>query len=155
MNRKAYVPTLISLVVSLGTLIVHAEPVYKSTMPDGKVLYGNAPAPGARKVEKMTTNTQNSGVQVSTPEQQQAVSRRESARQDEAARRAAEIEQLRNAVTQAEAELKAGKDPKEGELTGNARGGTRLNEEYAARQKLLEENVQAARKRLQEAEQAR
>jgi len=155
MNRKAYVPTLISLVVSLGTLIVHAEPVYKSTMPDGKVLYGNAPAPGARKVEKMTTNTQNSGVQVSTPEQQQAVSRRESARQDEAARRAAEIEQLRNAVTQAEAELKAGKDPKEGELTGNARGGTRLNEEYAARQKLLEENVQAARKRLQKAEQAR
>ena len=155
MNRKAYVPTLISLVVSLGTLIVHAEPVYKSTMPDGKVLYGNAPAPGARKVEKMTTNTQNSGVQVSTPEQQQAVSRRESARQDEAARRSVEIEQARNALAQAEAELKAGKDPKEGELTGNARGGTRLNEEYAARQKLLEENVQAARKRLQEAEQAR
>ena len=58
MNRKVYVPTLISLVVSLGTLIVHAEPVYKSTMPDGKVLYGNAPAPGAKKVEKMTMGTE-------------------------------------------------------------------------------------------------
>ena len=155
MNRKGYVTTLISLGLSLGLSLVHAEPVYKSVMPDGKVLYGNAPVPGAKKVEKMTTNTQNSGVQVSTPEQQQAVNRRESVRQDEATRRAVEIEEAKKALAQAEAEVKAGKEPKQGELTGNARGGTRLNEEYAARQKLLEENVQAARKRLEEAQQGR
>jgi hypothetical protein len=132
----------------------YAATVYKSTMPDGEVLYGNAPAPGAAKVEKIITNTQDAGIRMSTPEQKAHVDKQESQRQDEITRHAAEIEAARNALTQAEAELKAGKEPREGELSGNARGGTRLNEEYFARQKQLEDNVAEARKRLEQAQQA-
>jgi hypothetical protein len=133
----------------------YAGAVYKSTMPDGKVLYGNAPAPGAKKIEKMITNTQDAGVRIGTPEEKANVERRGGERQDEAARRQDEIEAARNALNQAEAELKAGKEPREGERSANARGGTRLNEEYFARQKQLEDNVAEARKRLEQVQQER
>jgi hypothetical protein len=132
-----------------------AQTMYKSTMPDGKVLYSAQPEPGAKKVEKMAPNTQNSGIQLSTPDQKRDLDHRESQRQEEASRRQAELDQLKDALTKAEAARDAGKEPQEGDFIGNARGGMRLNEEYLERQKTLEANVQDARKRLEEAQQAR
>jgi len=131
-----------------------AQTMYKSTMPDGKVLYSAQPEPGAKKVEKMVPNTQNSGIQLSTPDQKRDLDHRESQRQEEVSRRQAEIEQLKDALAKAEAARDAGKEAQEGDFIGTARG-ARLTEEYLERQKTLEANVQAARKRLEEAQQAR
>ena len=33
------------------TMSALAQPVFKSTMPDGKVIYGEKPVPGAQKVD--------------------------------------------------------------------------------------------------------
>ena len=131
-----------------------AQTMYKSTMPDGKVLYSAQPEPGAKKVEKMVPSTQNSGIQLSTPDQKRDLDHRESQRQEEVSRRQAEIEQLKDALAKAEAARDAGKEAQEGDFIGTARG-MRLTEEYLERQKTLEANVQAARKRLEEAQQAR
>jgi hypothetical protein len=48
-----------------------AEDVYKSTMPDGSVAYGESPQPGARRVEKIDARAAVSGAIVATPQEQQ------------------------------------------------------------------------------------
>jgi Skp family chaperone for outer membrane proteins len=143
-----------ALCLCLLAMPAAAQTMYKSTMPDGKILYSEQPVPGAKKVEKITPNTQNSGIQISTPDQKRDLDRRESQRQEEASRRQAEIDQLKDALTKAEAARDAAKEPQEGDFIGTARG-MRLTEEYLERQKTLEANVQDARKRLEEAQQAR
>jgi uncharacterized protein DUF4124 len=143
-----------ALCLCLLALPAAAQTMYKSTMPDGKVLYSAQPEPGAKKVEKMVPSTQNSGIQLSTPDQKRDLDHRESQRQEEVSRRQAEIEQLKDALAKAEAARDAGKEAQEGDFIGTARG-MRLTEEYLERQKTLEANVQAARKRLEEAQQAR
>jgi len=143
-----------ALCLCLLALPATAQTMYKSTMPDGKVLYSTQPEPGAKKVEKMAPGTQNSGIQLSTPDQKRDLDRRESQRQEEASRRQAELDQLKEALTKAEAARDAAKEPQEGDFIGTARG-MRLTEEYLERQKTLEANVQEARKRLEDAQQAR
>ena len=132
-----------------------AEQVYKSTMPDGKVIYGPEPASGAKKVEKITTKTQDSGVRISTPEQKRNLDQRQAQQQEQTARREAELGELKRALHSAEAAREAGREPHDGDFIGTARAGTRLNDEYWERQKTLEAAVQDARKRLEAAQQAR
>jgi Domain of unknown function (DUF4124) len=147
-------PSLGVVALCLLAMPVAAQTMYKSTMPDGKVLYSTHPEPGAKKVEKMAPNTQDAGIQMSTPNQKRDLDLRESQRQEEAARRQADLDQLKEALTKAEAAREAGREPQEGDFTGNARGGMRLNEEYLERQKTLEANVEEARKQLEEAQRA-
>ena len=148
MNRKSsklLVPALL-----LSACFAHADAVFKSTMPDGRILYGNEPVKGAKKVEKITPNTQDSGIRITTPNQKQGLDQRQSQREQESTQRQNELDQLKSALKQAEEAREAGKEPHEGDFIGNARGGMRLNEEYLERQKTLEKNVQEARKRLEE-----
>jgi len=128
------------------------EQIYKSTMPDGKVIYGPEPAPGAKKVEKITPRTENTGVQISTPEQKREVQQRQSQQAGQAGERKAELERLQRELQDAEAAREAGREPQEGETIGKAGGGTRLTDAYFERQKALEAAVQDARKRFQEAQ---
>ena len=146
MNRT--LRKLIALFVFFSACCAGADQVFKSTMPDGKILYGNAPVKGAKKVEKITPNTQDAGVRVTTPNQIQELGQRQSQREEENLRRQTGMDELKNALKQAEAAREAGKEPHDGDFIGNARGGMRLNEEYLERQKTLEVNVQEARKRL-------
>ena len=41
-----------------------ADPVYKSTMRDGRVIYGESPQPGAKRVDKVAAPPEVSGVVV-------------------------------------------------------------------------------------------
>jgi hypothetical protein len=59
---------LLSLAASGPAL---AEEVYKSTMPDGSVVYGESPQPGARKVEKIDARAAVSGAVIATPHDKQ------------------------------------------------------------------------------------
>lgn len=150
MNRT--LRKLIALLVFFSTCCLGADLVFKSTMPDGKILYGNAPVKGAKKVEKITPSTQDAGVRISTPNQIQQLGQRQSQQQEDSSRRQADMDQLKSALKQAEEAREAGKEPHDGDFIGNARGGMRLNEEYLERQKTLEANVQEARKRLDAAQ---
>lgn len=42
------------------------DPIYKSIMPDGRVLYGEAPAPGAKRVDKVATGPEHAGITVAS-----------------------------------------------------------------------------------------
>ena len=125
-----------------------AQTLYKSTMPDGKVIYGDKPVPGAAKVEPTKTAPATKGVTPPSPGEVKVLKELE---MDRAGRDAAES-QLRaaeKAVTDAEAALIAGREPREGERTGTASGASRLNDAYWARQKVLENAVEDARRNLE------
>lgn len=125
-----------------------AQTLYKSTMPDGKVIYGDQPAPGAVKVEAPNVAPASKGIAPLTPQDAQAAKRLDSDR----ARRDSTDNQVRaaeKALSDAEAALAAGKEPREGERLGTAKGGSRLSEAYFDRQKALEAAVEHARRNLE------
>jgi len=148
LTRRFFV-SLCTAMMGLYTGYCCAQAVYKSTMPDGRVIYGNAPAPGAKTAEPMAPRTENT-VRGATPEQQETVQRRQSEREQRDAKQA-KLAELEQALKQAEAARAAGREPLEGERTGTAGGGSRLNDAYWTRQHELEEAVAEARTRLDQA----
>jgi hypothetical protein len=124
-----------------------AQTLYKSTMPDGGVVYGDKPAPGAIKVEETRPDVSKGGISGTTAREQEALKELEKARlqregeQDKV--RAAE-EALRNA----EAARAAGKEPLASERIGTAGGASRITDDYNARQKKLDDAVEKARREL-------
>jgi hypothetical protein len=143
---------IIAFCLYLALAHAHAAPIFKSTMPDGEVIYGPAEVRGAKKVEKLIPNTTDSGIKLSTPEQKQSLDQRKAQEHDADFRHQTQIDQLKAALQSAEAQREAGREPHDGDFIGNARGGMRLNEEYWERQKQLEQAVVDARKRLEEAQ---
>jgi hypothetical protein len=120
-------------------------------MPDGKVIYGDKPAPGAARVEKTKPVTSKIGVE--------APSKREAATLEEleAARRGREraqdrVQEAEQALRKAEAARAAGVEPLEGERQGTAgKKVQRFADEYWERQKKLEQDVETARSELERA----
>jgi hypothetical protein len=52
-----------------GAAVAAGDPVYKSTMPDGRVVYGESPIQGARRVDKVATPPESAGIVTATPEE--------------------------------------------------------------------------------------
>jgi hypothetical protein len=58
----------LALVLGLSAFAAHAaDPTFKSTMPDGRVIYGESPQPGAKRVDKLPAPPESAGVVVATP----------------------------------------------------------------------------------------
>lgn len=146
------VPVLIAM-LSIVTG-AYAQAMYKSTMPDGRVVYGEKPEPGAKRVDKVEAPPPQTGTTVLTPAEKQTIDQRiqKRAASDEAQKR--DLENAHAQLKKAEAALEAGKEPLPGERQGTAGGFSRLTDEYWVRQKNLEAAVAAARKRVEQAEQA-
>jgi hypothetical protein len=122
-----------------------AQVLYKSVLPDGRVVYGDKPDPSATKVEETKPDISKRGIGGSTPRETEALkameesrTRRETA--DEKGRSA------QDALRAAEQARAAGKEPLAGERTGTAGGGSRLNDAYYDRQRKLDEDVEKARR---------
>jgi hypothetical protein len=164
-DRHVTRPTLLSLLTLLAVAAApaFAQMAYKSTMPDGRVIYGDKPEPGARKVEQISVAAPRTSPgaaaggsrgEEGSPNDQGRVKQ-----QEEAARaRSADREQRQQRVREAEQALKtaedakrAGEEPLPGERIGTAGGGSRLTDEYFERQKQLEQRVEEARRELSEA----
>jgi hypothetical protein len=126
-----------------------AETLYKSTMPDGRVIYGDKPAPGALKSEKQVLDTAPTGVVA--PKAPPAA--RKPAGTDDS--KEEKIRAAEKALKDAEAAQAAGKDPTAGDRQGTATGAQRLTDEYWARQKRLQEAVDLARANLEKARAAK
>ena len=133
-----------------------AQTIFKSTMPDGSVVYGAAPAPGrkGRELELLRVVDQRRH-----PRGRRHGERNE--RTEKTEREYRDRDELRAlASTQTErgaerefpesAHRKRAPEPLPGERIGTAGGASRLTEAYEERQKSLEAAVAAARKRLTE-----
>lgn len=127
-----------------------AQTLYKSIMPDGRVLYGDKPAAGAAKVEQIRPNTDKGGLGGNTTRQQETLNDIEKARLQREARQDG-VPEAAQALKDAEAARDAGKEPRANERTGTASGGSRLTDSYFERQRGLDEAVEQARRRLEEA----
>lgn len=129
-----------------------AQTVYRSTMPDGRVIFGDAPAPGAARVETLKTPAPPTVAPPATPEQVQQV--REAAEQRAEQRSDAQrrLEEARNELSRAEEAVAVGKEPLPGERLGLAGGGTRLSDEYWARQQRLKDAVAEAQRKIDAAQ---
>ena len=140
-------------VAAAATLVaagsVWAQVIYKSTMPDGHVIYSTEPVHGAKRVETMKPKTDTSGVQPVGPKDEKTLQQREAQRERQTTRQN-DVQQAEQALRDAETAQAAGKEPLPGERQGTAGGASRLTEEYWARQKALADAVADARKRLNE-----
>jgi hypothetical protein len=143
---KRILPLSCLLAAALFAQLAAAQINYKSTMPDGKVIYGDKPVPGAVKVDQLKAPT-TKGITAPSAKEGAVLSDMEKSR----AARDAREERIRIAeqkVSKAEAALAAGKEPREGDRIGTASGGSRLTEGYLERQKQLEDAVAKARAEL-------
>ncbi|MGH9651646.1 MAG: DUF4124 domain-containing protein [Terriglobales bacterium] len=124
-----------------------AQTLYKSTMPDGSVVYGDKPAPGAAKVEETRPDVSKGGIGGTTTREQEALKDLEKAR----LQREGEQDKVRaaeQALRNAEAARDAGKEPLASERIGTAGGASRITDDYYARQKKLDDAVEEARREL-------
>lgn len=140
--------TVTLLLAATGT---HAQTMYKSTMPDGRVVYGEKPVPGAKRVDAITPPAAKPGVTIVTPAEKAGVAKGTA---DKRAAQERELDEARRQLQEAEAARETGKEPLPGERIGTAGGMSRLTDAYWERQKKLEQAVETARARLDKAEQA-
>ena len=134
------------LAATLCPQLAAAQVNFKSTMPDGKVIYGDKPVPGAVKVDQLKAPP-TKGITAPSAKEDAVLKDLEKSRaaRDARERRINEAEQK---VSRAEAALAAGKEPREGERIGTASGKSRVTESYVERQKELEDAVAKARAEL-------
>jgi len=138
-----------------------AQTIYRSTMPDGRVIFGDKPASGAVRVEPIDTSSRPANTAPLGSMNAEAAQQNEQRRQQlEVQRQQLELQRQQRAAHQrdireaeealrtAKAAQTAGKEPLPGERLGNVNGTSRLTEEYWERQNVLKADVAKARKRL-------
>jgi len=138
---------LITLALAAATALAQQpQPIFRSVMPDGKVIYGDKPAPGAKESRRVDVSSPN----IATPAQPGAVSA-PTPQQQAADAADAQVKAAQQELQAAKAALEAASEPREGERIGIAGGGTRLTDAYFQRIKSLEAAVAAAQKKLDDA----
>ena len=144
------ISTVLLMILAFAATAVRADPnYYRSTMPDGSVVIGDKPAPGAASVKKipLASPTQNT----STPPQDNGSNANgsgTSSNDDNIAAADTAVAQAQEKLDAAKAALASGQEPQPGERTGMVNGLSRLNESYMQRIRGLEEAVAAAQKEL-------
>jgi hypothetical protein len=147
---------LLACSAALAASPVAADTVYKSTLPGGHVVYGSRPEKAAAKVEKLAPAAPIIEVEPEAAEAQRERERTQGAELDKrlAARRNArakaesEVAGAEDAVKLAEKALASGSEPLPGERVATADGGSRLSDAHFSRLKSLQDDVKAAKLRL-------
>jgi hypothetical protein len=132
------------LVLALLGSFAAAQTLYKSTTPDGRVIYSDKPPADAVKTEKRQMDTSKQGVVSPSNREKAALQQMET---DRRARESANdrLRKAEIALHDAQVARDMGKEPLGSERLGTAGGGQRLTDGYWARQKKLEEAVGQAR----------
>jgi hypothetical protein len=136
---------------ALAASFAYAQTVFRSEMPDGSVVYGDKPAPGAKEVKKITLPPSNI---LTTPRQTAPPSTptpAPAAKKPAADTPDAQVVRAEEELRAAQAALEAGRDAREGERVGMVGGNSRLSEAYFERIRSLEAAVAAAQKKLEDA----
>jgi hypothetical protein len=154
MKRNRLVVTVVAAFFCAVLQPAAAQTLYKSTMPDGRIVYSDKPAPGAAKVEETRPDTSKGGIGGTTAREQEVLKGMEKNRlQREGGQDKVQAAEQR--LKDAEDARAGGKEPLEGERIGIAGGGSRLNDSYYDRQRRLEQAVEKARRDLDEARSGR
>jgi hypothetical protein len=146
-----------------------ATKLYRQIMPDGRVVYSDKPLKGAKLDDTLTIDPESNGkswksesgkrpsvaAQVErTPIQRvpsiSPIGKRKTLNEAEA-----DVIKSEMLLEDAQKRQQAGVEPLPGERTGNAGGGSRLNERYEMRQKALAQEVVEAEAMLQRSRDAR
>lgn len=147
-----YMPLLLAL--ALFPPAAQAQPMFRSVMPDGKIVYGDKPAPGAKESKQLNLAPLN----IASPPQAPDTVQPSGAPADglpQPANPNAEIAAARQRLEAAQKALNDGREQREGDRIGVAKGGagsSRLSEGYLDRVKALEDAVAAAQQRLDAAQ---
>ena len=139
---------------------IGAQTLYKSTMPDGRVIFSDTPAPGAAKVEPLSSAAPKTSPRVEATKPSPSPPRGtkpadpavvKQLREDKVRREKAE-EQVRAAEKTLHAKqtaLAKGVEPLPGERIAQADGKSQLTPAYWARQRKLKDDVEEARANLE------
>ncbi len=153
---------LLPLVLALAVFPAAAQMVYKSTRPDGSVVYSDAPVPGATVIGRfqLVPVPPEEGLRVNEQRQQEERRAREAdewakQRELELTRADEEVRAAFDNLKAAQQRLQDGVEPLPGERTGSVGRHSRLNESYSRRMEQLQADVAAAVKRLDAAYAAR
>ena len=136
---------LLAVLLSLASGLAAAQAMYRSTMPDGKVVISDSPVKGAAKVEEVKSRAGNyapgnpvpPGAAGKAPDRSAALAAAES-----------EYKAAQAAYDAAVARAQKGREETEGDRVGSYKGGARLSEAYEKRQETLKAEVEAAQKQL-------
>lgn len=140
-----------------------AQRLYKNVMPDGRIIYTDAPMPGAVQSKVLELPPPPSESQRAAAERR---AEEEKKKRDDLQGRISErrkafdqaedrVARARKGVEQAQTALEQGRALQAGDVVGTAGGGTRPNEEYFRRISDLERGLESARKELDDALRAR
>jgi hypothetical protein len=144
-----YLPLLLAL--ALVAPVVHAQGMFRSVMPDGKIVYGDKPAPGAKETKQLNLAPMNVASPPQAPDTTQTTNPADPAPVD----KNAEINAARQRLEAAQKALNEGREQREGDRIGVAKGGggtSRLSEQYLDRVKSLEDAVATAQQQLESAQ---
>src|SRR3954469_12981545 len=139
------------LMLTLGAACAYAQPMFRSVMPDGKIVYGDKPAPGAKETKQLNLAPLNIASPPQAPDTVQTTNPADPAPVD----KNAEINAARQRLEAAQKALNEGREQREGDRIGVAKGGggtSRLSETYLDRVKTLEDAVAAAQQQLESAQ---
>ncbi len=135
----------LAILVSTLALIAPAaygQTVFRSVMPDGKIVYGDKPAPGAKEAKEVTLTKPNIIAPVSIKPPPSAKPK------DAVADTPADpVKAAQQRLDAAKAALDAGREERDGDRIGTANKGiTQRTDTYYQRVKALEDAVAAAQK---------
>ena len=140
---------VVGFAVALGAGAAE-QTFFKSVLPNGRVVYGDAPAAGAKRTEKITVRTDVPASEIDAEAARRALEMDRRRLLRDAAARSARLTQLEteiaaayNAFKAAEQEREAGRAIQEGD-----RQGRRLLAQYWERQRTLEATLGQARQTL-------
>ncbi len=143
---------MLLLALTLALPAAHAQEMYRSVMPDGKIVYGDKPAPGARESKKLNLAPLNVASPPPAPDPAQPVNPVDGTKGNNTS---AEIAAAKQRLEAAQKALSDGREQREGDRVGLAKGGggtSRLSESYLDRVKALEDAVTAAQQQFDAAQ---
>ncbi len=143
---------MLACAICAGAVAQSGAPIYRSVMPDGKIVFGDKPAPGAKESKPVVLRPSNTALPGPT-------SSGDSASRQQALENATnDVQTAQQNLDRARAALEAARPPGPDEQIGSVKsgkggsGGMRTTEAYDKRIKALELDVITAQKQLDEAQ---
>ncbi len=140
---------MLLIALALAATAAQGQAVFRSVMPDGSIVYGDKPAPGAKEAREVSLPPPNISKPPPAPPKQSAPATTPGQPTTDSA-----DDQVKNAeqeLQKAKAALEAGREPQPGERIGTAGGASRLTDAYFERIKSLENAIAGAQKKLNDA----
>ena len=138
---------LLLISLALAATAAQGQTVFRSVMPDGSIVYGDKPAPGAKEAKEVSLPPPN----IAKPPPAQPSAPATTSRQPAAESADDQIRNAERELQKAKAALETGREPLPGERIGTAGGASRLTDAYFERIKSLENAIAGAQKKLDDA----